>query len=202
MRPMQIIAVVLLLAVAAVGQTNRGAIAGTVIDQNGAAIPGATVTVTNVGTGLKQTVTTSDDGAFQVSSLDPVSYSITVEAQGFKTATIQSLKVDTATTATANIIVEPGAVGEQVTVLADAPLLNTESGTATTTVTERQIQDIPLNNRSVLDLALTAPNVSGDVDSEDPSVGSDQPVPGFNLNINGGQSRTPTLLPAGVQTTG
>lgn len=202
MRPMQIIAVVLLLAVAAAGQTNRGAVAGTVLDQNGAAIPGATVTVTNVGTGQKQTVTTSDDGAFQVSSLDPVAYSITVEAQGFKTATIQSLKVDTATTATANVIMEAGAVGDQVTVVADAPLLNTESGTATTTVTERQIQDIPLNNRSVLDLALTAPNVTGDVGSEDPGVGGDQPVPGFNLNVNGGRSGSTAILADGVNNTG
>ena len=202
MRPMQIIAVILLLAVAAAGQTNRGAIAGTVIDQNGAAIPGATVTITNIGTGQKQTVTTSEDGAFQVSSLDPVTYSIMVEAQGFKTATIQSLKVDTATTATANVIVEPGAVGEQVTVVADAPLLNTESGTATTTVTERQIQDIPLNNRSVLDLALTAPNVSGDAGSEDPGVTGDQPVPGFNLNVNGGRSGSTAILADGVNNTG
>src|SRR5215212_4974856 len=185
MRPMQNIAVVLLLAVAAAGQTNRGAIAGTVLDQNGAAIPGASVTIINVGTGQKQTVTTSEDGAFQVSSLDPVTYSITVEAAGFKTATIQSLKVDTATTVTA-----------------DAPLLNTESGTATTTVTERQIQDIPLNNRSVLDLALTAPNVTGDVGSEDPGVSGDQPVPGFNLNVNGGRSGSTAILADGVNNTG
>jgi hypothetical protein len=199
---MQIIAVVLLLAVGAAGQTNRGGISGTVLDQNGAAIPGATVTITNVGTGQKQTVTTSEDGAFQITSLDPVVYSITVEAAGFKTATIQSLKVDTATTANANVIVEPGAVGEQVTVMADAPLLNTESGTATTTVTERQIQDIPLNNRSVLDLALTAPNVTGDVGSEDPGVSGDQPVPGFNLNVNGGRSGSTAILADGVNNTG
>jgi hypothetical protein len=199
---MQIIAVVLLLAVAAAGQTNRGAIAGTVIDQNGAAIPGASVTITNVGTGQKQTVTTSEDGAFQVSSLDPVVYSITVEAAGFKTATIQSLKVDTATTATANVIVEPGAVGESVTVVADAPLLNTESGTTTATVSERQIQDVPLSNRSVLDLALTAPNVSGDAGSEDPGVTSGQPVPGFNLSINGGRPGSTAILADGVNNTG
>ncbi|HWS87539.1 MAG TPA: carboxypeptidase-like regulatory domain-containing protein [Pyrinomonadaceae bacterium] len=202
MRPMQIIALVLMLAGAAVGQTNRGGISGTVLDQNGAAIPGATVTVTNVGTGQKQTVTTSDDGAFAVQSLDPVTYSITVEAQGFKTATIQSLKVDTATTATANVIMEAGAVGEQVTVVADAPLVNTESGTTTTTVTERQIQDIPLANRSVLDLAVTAPNVSGDAGSEDPGVDGDQPVPGFNLSANGGRPGSTAILADGVNNTG
>jgi hypothetical protein len=202
MRPMQIIAAVLLLTVAAVSQTNRGGISGTVMDQNGAAIPGATVTVTNLGTGQKQTLTTSEDGAFQVTSLDPVTYSIKVEAPGFKTATVQSLKVDTATTATANVTMEAGAVGDQVTVVADAPLLNTESGTATTTVTERQIQDIPLNNRSVLDLAVTAPNVTGDAGSEDPGVTGDQPVPGFNLNVNGGRSGSTAILADGVNNTG
>src|SRR5918912_1265152 len=202
MRPIQIIAVVLLLAVAAAGQTNKGGISGTVMDQNGAALPGASVTITNVGTGQKQTVTTSDSGAFQVQSLDPVTYSITVEAQGLKTATVQSLKVDTATTATANVIMEAGAVGEQVTVVADAPLLNTESGTTTSTVTERQIQDVPLANRSVLDLALTAPNVSGDAGSEDPAVTSGQPVPGFNLSLNGGRPRSTAILADGVNNTG
>ena len=202
MRPMQIIAVVLLLAVGVFGQTNRGGISGTVLDQNGAAIPGATVTVTNVGTGQKQTLTTSEDGAFQVSSLDPVVYSIMVEAAGFKTATVQNLKVDTATIATANVIMEAGAVGESVTVVADAPLLNTESGATTSTVTERQIQDVPLNNRSVLDLALTAPNVSGDAGSEDPAVTSGQPVPGFNLSINGGRPGSTAILADGVNNTG
>ena len=202
MRPIQIIAVVLLLAVAAFGQTNKGGIAGTVMDQNGAAIPGATVTVTNVGTGQKQTLTTSESGAFTVNSLDPVTYSITVEAQGFKKAAVESLKVDTATIASANIMMEPGAVGEQVTVVADTALLNTESGATTATITERQIQDIPLNNRSVLDLAVTAPNVSGDVGSEDPGVTSDQPVPGFNINVNGGRSGSTAILADGVNNTG
>ena len=90
-----------------------------------------------------------------------------METPNFKKAVVESVKVDTAATATVNVILEAGAVSEQVTVAADAPLINSESGTATQTVTERQIRDIPLNNRSVLDLALTAPNVSGDAGSED-----------------------------------
>src|SRR5215217_5348607 len=106
MRPMQIIAVVLLLAVGAAGQTNRGGISGTVLDQNGAAIPGATVTVTNAGTGQKQTLTTSESGSFSVQSLDPVVYSVTVEAQGFKTATLTGVKVDTSAVSTANVTIE------------------------------------------------------------------------------------------------
>jgi hypothetical protein len=61
---------------------------------------------------------------------------------------------------------------------------------------------VPLNNRSVLDLALTAPNVSGDAGSEDPGVGADQPVPGFNLSINGGRAGSTSILADGVNNTG
>src|SRR4029078_5387083 len=85
---------------------------------------------------------------------------------------------------------------------ADAALINNDSGTTSKTITSRQIQDVPLNNRSVLDLALTAPNVSGDAGSEDPGVGADQPVPGFNLSINGGRAGSTSILADGVNNTG
>ena len=196
------LAIFLLCAIAAFGQTNRGGISGTVLDPNGAAVPGATVTIINVGTGQTQTFTTSESGAYTVTSLDPVTYSITVEMAGFKKAVVENVKVDTATIVTGNVTLETGAVTEQVSVTADAPLINTETGTTSTTITERQIQDVPLNNRSVLDLAVTAPNVSGDVGSEDPGVGGDQPVPGFNLNVNGGRSGSTAILADGVNNTG
>jgi len=202
MRPIQILAFVFLCAVIALGQTNKGGINGTVIDPNGAAVPGATVTVTNLGTNQSTTVTTSESGAFAVASLDPVTYSISIEAQGFKKAVVQSVKVDTSSIAAVNVTLEAGTISEAVSVVSETSLLNTETGTTTTTVTERQIQDIPLNNRSVLDLAVTAPNVTGDVGSEDPGVSADQPVPGFNLNVNGGRSGSTAILADGVNNTG
>src|SRR4029079_4666990 len=110
--------------------------------------------------------------------------------------------VDTATTAALNITLETGPVGETVTINSDTAVINTESATTTQTVNERQIRDLPLNNRSVLDLAVTAPNVSGDAGSEDPGVTSDQPVPGFNLNINGGRAGSTAILADGVNNTG
>ena len=202
MRLLRVIAVVLLCAVAGIAQTNKGAISGTVFDSNGAAVPGATVTITNLGTGQKATITTTDTGAFSAQSLDPVTYSVLVEAKGFKKALVDHVKVDTAATATANVSLETGSVTEQVVVTAEAPLLNTESGTTTHTITTRQLQDVPLNNRSVLDLALTAPNVTGDAGSEDPGVSSDQPVPGFNLSLNGGRAGSTSILADGVNNTG
>jgi len=202
MRSISILVIVLSCAAAALGQTNKGGISGTVMDANGAAIPGATVTVTNVGTNQSIKVTTSDTGSFSVTSLEPVTYKIIVEMQGFKKGVLEAVKVDTASQATANVALETGRVDESVTITADAPLLNTESGTTTQTISPRQIQDVPLSNRSVLDLALTAPNVTGDAGSEDPDVTSGQPVPGFNLNLNGGRSGSSSILADGVNNTG
>lgn len=187
---------------AAFAQTNKGGISGTVFDPNGAAVAGATVTVTNLGTNQSIQVTTSESGAYAVSNLDPVTYSVTVEAAGFKKAIVERVKVDTAVTATVNVTLELGGLGEQVTVVSDVPLLNVESGTTSQTVIEREIQDIPLNNRSVLDLAVTLPNVSGDAGSEDPTVTSGQPVPGFNLSLNGGRPGSTVILADGVNNTG
>ncbi len=202
MRAMQILGLFLLCAVAVSAQTNKGGIKGTVSDANGAAVPGATVTITNLGTNQSVKVTTSETGAFSATSLEPVAYRIVVELTGFKKALVERVKVDTASIATANVTLETGTVAETVTVTADAPLINTESGVTTQTVTERQIRDIPLANRSVLDLATTAPNVSGDAGSEDPEVTSGQPVPGFNLNVNGGRSGSTSILADGVNNTG
>ena len=151
-------------------QTNRGGISGTVVDPNGAAIPGATVTITNVGTGQIQTLTTSSTGTYSVSSLEPVTYSVMVEMTGFKKALLANVKVDTATIATANVVLETGTVAETVTIASDAQIISTESGTTSRTIDERQLRDLPLNNRSVLDLAVTAPNVTGDAGSEDPEL--------------------------------
>ncbi len=202
MRVAQTIFIISVLSFAIFGQTNKGGISGAVTDAAGSVVPGATVTVTNVGTNTSSTVTTSEDGTFSVRSLDPVTYSVTVEAPNYKKALVENIKVDTASVATVNVKLEAGNISEQVIIEADTPLLNTESGTIGQTITERQIQDIPLSNRSVLDLATTVANVSGDAGSEDPEVTSGQPVPGFNLSLNGGRPGSTSILADGVNNTG
>ena len=202
MRFSRTIILVLLLSLAALGQTNRGGISGTVSDATGAAIPGAKVTITNAGTQQSVTLTTSDNGTYSASSLEPVVYNVTVESANFKKSVVSDVKVDTATTATVNVLLETGNISEQVNVTAEPTLINTESGTTSQTITERQLRELPLNNRSVLDLASTVPNVSGDAGSEDAEVTSGQPVPGFNLNVNGGRSGSTAILADGVNNTG
>ncbi len=190
------------LSLTIIGQTNRGSISGTVTDSNGAIVPGAKVTVTNIGTNQSSTVTASSSGAFTVSSLEPVEYNVLAEAANFKKAIIEKIKVDTATMMTVNIILEVGNFEETVNISADTALINTETGTTTQTISEIQLRELPLNNRSVLDLAVTIPNVSGDAGSEDAEVTSGQPVPGYNLSLNGGRPGGTSILADGVNNTG
>ena len=195
-------AALLFSAAAVLAQTNKGAISGTVFDPTGAVIPRATVVVTNIGTNEVLRLTASEGGSFSAPQLDPVHYRIAVEAQGFKKAVVEKVKVDTATTATVNVTLEPGTVSTEVTVSAEVPLVNVESGVTGQTIEERQIVDMPLNNRSVLDLVLTAGNVSGVAGTEDPELGSEIPAPGFNVNVNGGRAGSTSILADGANNTG
>src|SRR5262252_6685813 len=133
-------------------QTNRGGLAGTVSDKSGATVPGATITLTSTGTNETFRTTSSEGGVYSVPNLDPVLYRVEVAAHGFQKRTVDRVKVDTANVTTLNFQLDPGTVQTEVTVSANPPVLNTESGTSSQTVTELQIDNAPLVNRSVLDL--------------------------------------------------
>ncbi len=192
----------LLLAFSAAAQTNRGSLSGTIFDQTHGVIAGATVTLTNMGTNESRKVTTGESGAFSFISLDPVTYKVEAEAAGFQKAEIDNIKVDTASSATVNLTLLAGSIDTKVTVTAEAALINTESGTTSSTVTEREIQDTPLVNRSVLDLALTLPNVSGDAGTENPALVSVTTCPGCNLSVGGGRPLNTQMTADGTNNTG
>src|SRR6187402_2282116 len=202
MRLAQISILIVIFCLAIVGQTNRGGISGTVTDMNGAVVPNAKVTITNEATGRSIDLTTSNSGAYFASTLDPALYRVLVEAPNFKKSLIEHVKVDTAVVATVNVPLETGNIDASVTIQADAQMVNSDSGTISQTITERQIRDLPLNNRSVLDLAVTMPNVSGDTGSEDVDAGFGTPMPGFNLSVNGGRPGSTAMLADGVNNTG
>lgn len=202
MRLTRISIFILLLSLTIIGQTNKGGVTGIVTDAKGEPIAGATVTITNTGTNQSIVVVTSSEGAYSANTLDPVTYSVKVEASNFKKTLVERVKVDTSTISTVNVMLEAGTITEQVTVEADLQTVNTESGTTSQTITERQLRDLPLNNRSVLDLAMTMPNVAGDAGTEDVDANSTQPVPGFNLSVNGGRPGSTAILADGVNNTG
>jgi hypothetical protein len=183
-------------------QTNRGGLSGTVRDSSGGAVPGASVTITNLGTSRSIELVTSANGSFAAPGLDPVEYRVSVEMTGFQKAVVERVKVDTAMTATVTLTLTPGTLQSEVTVTSEAPLVSAGTGTTGQTISEREIHDLPLVNRSVLDLAVTLPNVSGDAGSEDPTVTSGATVPGFNLSLNGGRAGSSSILADGVNNTG
>ncbi len=183
-------------------QTNRGGLSGAVRDASGGAVAGAQVTVRNVGTNQTWHLTTSKTGDYALPDLEPAVYALTVAAPGFGSVRFDAVKVDTATTRTVNVALQLKSVKAEVTVSATPPAVDLESGTLGQTISQQEIDSLPLDNRSVLDLALTTPNVSGSVGSEDPGITAGSPVPGFNLNLNGGRSGTSIMLADGVNNTG
>ncbi len=128
---------------AAFGQaTNAGDISGIVTDTTGAAIPGATVTVLNVETGVTKDYTTNDSGVYDTSSIVAGTYKLTFSRQGFSTLIRSSITVQVGPT-TVNAQLAVGTVNTQVVVNTDVPLLNTESGAISTTLTAQTLSQLP-----------------------------------------------------------
>ncbi|HEY6937332.1 MAG TPA: TonB-dependent receptor, partial [Terriglobales bacterium] len=165
-------------------QIQNGQFSGTVLDQSGAAIPNAKVTVKNTATGLTQTVTSNQTGSFVVRELPAGQYSVSAQAQGFKTSTLTNMSLNAGTVQRADFHLEVGQVSQTVEVSGAAPPVNTEDSKLSTTVTSTQISNLPLNGRNVYDLIQLAPgavNVMG-VDFEN---GHGTVVNGLRENFNG-----------------
>ena len=128
----------------AVAQSDRGAIVGTVRDPDGAIVVEAKVTVTNLESNEAREVKTTSEGNYTVPELKAAPYKITVEAQGFKTATIDKVQVAVQVTRRADFKLEIGNVGETVTISSDAPVLQTDSPVQQLNVSERQVRELPL----------------------------------------------------------
>ncbi len=150
----------LLSSVASAQQSASSGLVGQVTDSSDAAIPGATVTVTNVGTNAQRTTVTDGEGRFSIPALPPATYSIKVELQGFRTAELQNFVLRQGETARPTITLGVATVSEAITVTGEAPLLQTQSASVGQVISEKQIEDLPLNGRNVLSLASLSAGVT------------------------------------------
>jgi hypothetical protein len=137
------------------------ALEGTVVDTQGGVVPGATVTITNEETGVSQTLTTSAEGYYRLPSLPGGLYSIRISLSGFKTALQEHVRVQVAETKTINLALDAGAVEEQVTVSAAAPLVETAQARVSGVIEESQVKDLPLVGRNFFNLVVLTPGVTG-----------------------------------------
>jgi hypothetical protein len=149
---------VLAVSAQAYAQTPTGGISGTVTDATGAVIRGAAVSIVNTDTRQLRTLATSDDGRFTAAALSPGSYQIAIESFGFKRLD-RAVTVEAGTTTLIDVRVELGEVTQSVTVSRPASLIRRDHHQVGGMVTREQIDRIPLNGRSILELAKLEPGV-------------------------------------------
>lgn len=166
-------------------QDATGRILGTVLDINGAVVPDAKVTVTNLATKIARDTTTDKDGNFQVLSLPIGSYQIAAEKTGFKRALSDEQKLLINQALRIDIKLETGSITETVEVSADAVVIETVNPTLGQSVTSRPLVNLPLNGRNVLSLALLQPGVT-EVNPGSGAAGT--------FGISGGRSDSVTYL--------
>jgi hypothetical protein len=156
-----VLLVITLSGISAFGQGgSTGSISGTVIDPKGAVVAGATVVVKSAATNQEATTQTSGEGTFTVPSLVAGVYTATITATGFKQAVVTEIKVDVGKPSSINVDLEIGSANESVTVVGGGELLQTQSATVGTTLTGRQITDLPTVSRDALDLVLALPGTT------------------------------------------
>ena len=128
----------------ALAQSNRGTLAGTVLDSSGSAIAGATVTAIGAQTGIIYKATSNSTGGYRIGDMQIGVYDVTVEAQSFKKLTSPGITVDVNTTSARDFTLQPGGATEIVTVNGDLPNIESETADVGTIVTQKQILELPL----------------------------------------------------------
>jgi hypothetical protein len=189
----------------AIAQEITGSIVGTVRDASGAAVAGATVTVTIPSQGNKQirTVTTTGDGTFSIPNVPVNVYDVTVEAPNFKRSVSTNVKVDVGARRTVDVALEAGRIDETVTVTADPVAVELTTPTAATTITGDQVRELSINNRNFVQLVTLAPGVSSNL-SDQVYVGTTNPEGQANtvsISVNGARSSQNTFTVDGADIT-
>ena len=169
-----------LLETLALGQIAAGGIGGTVRDQSDAVVPGVAVTVTNKGTGNSRQVVTDETGAYLATNLLPGAYEVKAEITGFQSQ-VQTVTVLTGANSNADFKLKVGASSEVIQVTGETAQVNLTEYKIDGVVTREQIENLPLNGRNFLQLAMLEPGVEVQV-SENPGT---SPNNFFRVSIAG-----------------
>src|SRR5262245_10625969 len=139
------------------GQTTNAAIRGLITDQSGAVLPGVTISVRNQGTGIERSTLSDETGNYQVAALPVGVYQIDVRLTGMKPQIVNGLTLEVGQIVVRNFKMEVGGVAEEVTVAGEAALIETTTSTVGLVISQRIVQEIPLNGRHFLDLGMLLP---------------------------------------------
>lgn len=172
-----LVAVSLLFAsVSLLAQTSYGTVAGSVTDATGAALVGATVTITSVNTGETHTVTTNGAGGYIINSVGTGVYNVTAEANGFSKVVVQAVNVTPSNTTSVSPVLKVGNVTDTVEVSDTTAILQTESGEISQVISGKEVEDLPISGLNAYTLVTTLPGVTT------VTVGSGGNGPKFSAN--------------------
>ncbi len=150
----------LVLTFSALGWAQSGSIAGTVSDTSGAVIPGAQVSVRDARTGIVTTTSTNSQGFYEFLNVKPSSYELTIEMKGFDKAIKRDISVIVGHEAHFDVTLTPGNVSETIEVKTEVPLIEPDKTNVAYSIDKQQIENLPLQGRQFLDLALLTPGVT------------------------------------------
>jgi hypothetical protein len=152
--------VALCAASPSLAQVDTGSISGVVSDASGGAINGASVTLSNEGTGAELTTTTGSDGGFKFTPVRIGSYKLTATFQGFQTVVQRGINVNVGENVVSNFTLSPGAVTDTVTVESTVPVLQSQDASVGQVVDSKAVNDLPLNGRNFTFLAQLSAGVN------------------------------------------
>ena len=183
MKRLSICLVLLAMALPAAAQQTTGNITGRVLDDQGAAIPGATVTALHTQTGFVRTDVSDQEGIYRLNALPVGSYDVVTELQGFTRVEQKGLVVNVGQNIELNVSLKVAQIAETITVTGESPLISTTASSVGQVVDVSRIESLPLNGRQFANLAATVPGVGLGFHS-DPTKSSQ-----FSPQINGGNGR-------------
>jgi hypothetical protein len=186
---------------AACGQSNTGAITGTVFDQSQAVIDGVRVAAVNLATNVAQGAVTNHAGVYSIPALEPGSYRLTVEKSGFQKIVREPITVESSSTAALDFTLTVGNTATEITVREDVPLVQQATSTVQYGLDLKQIDELPLANQSALQTLMLLPGVQGDAGGEQAAVTTGVTAPGAGLSISGSAMGTVQFQADGVNNT-
>lgn len=172
-----------------------GQITGNVADVNGAIVPDATITVLQIETGAKRTITTNNDGNYSITNVAIGTYRLTISKTGFKETSVSNVVVNVSSTTRQDIVLQPGAVSEVVNITADNIQIESQTGTVGEIVTGEQVRELPLNGRSFVQLTQLQPGVSAANNFDSKSKGL---FGGVDFSVNGNSAQSNLFLTDGA----
>lgn len=181
-------------------QTTVASLTGIVTDVRGAVVPGVTITVRNMRTNEMRTVTTDESGLYRVLNLLPGEYALRAEGVGFRPFVQSGIVLEVAQAARLDIVLQPGEVREEVVIVGQVPLVNTENANIGAVINRREVLELPLNGRQYLQLAYLVPGAAPAVKAHVTLRGSGPN--NIGLQLSGGRASNNSYLIDGVESSG